>query len=87
MNLKWTFQCFKHIYSEQPTVFIVAKDFTEIAVLREVFVTTTILLCNFYVVKYIKNLLATALITVELKNDLMSKFKTMMYARSNERHL
>lgn len=43
-----------------------------------------ILLCNFHVIKYLKNLISTALVTVEVKNDLMDKFKRVIYATSEE---
>jgi len=62
----------------------VDKDFMEIAVLLEIFPAATILLCNFNVIKYLKNLIATAILKVEEKNDLMNKLKSAMYAQLEE---
>jgi len=55
------FNLFKQMCSQPPSIFIVDKDFTEIAVLREVFIGATLLLCTFHVIKYIKNLIAILL--------------------------
>ena len=82
VNFRWTFQRFKEMCSESPAIFVVDKDFNDISVLRQVFPTAAILLCYFHVIKYVKNLIATALITVESKNELMNNFKAMMYART-----
>jgi len=84
VNFGRAFCCFEHMCSEPPTIFMVDKDFNEISILREVFPTATNLLCLFHVIKYIKNLVATALTTVESKNDIMTNFKPMMYARTEE---
>ena len=80
-NLKITFECFKRMCSHlPPLVIMVDKDFTEIAVLKPVFPAARILLCYFHVLKYLKNMIATALVTVEVKESIMAKFKAVMYA-------
>jgi hypothetical protein len=49
-----------------------------------VFEKATILLCTFHIIKYVKNLVATAPIVIEIKNYIMTKFKNMLYAQSEE---
>ena len=78
-NFRSAFGCFRNMSSESPSVFIVDKDFNEISVLSSVFPNSTILLCN-HVIKYVRNLIATAIATVEVKSDLMDHFKSIMYA-------
>lgn len=81
-NFGQVFLHFKKMSPQSPEVFLVDKDFNEIAVPQEVFKTSIILLCNFHVIKYVKKLVATALITVEQKNEIMKEFKVMMYSRT-----
>ena len=45
-NFRDTFQIFKSMCSKSPSVFIVDKDLNEVAILREVFPLTSILLCT-----------------------------------------
>lgn len=79
-NLRATFRSLKKMCTQIPEAFIVDKDFNEISVLKEVFGTVRILLCNFHVIKYVKNLIATAPVIVEIKSDIMANFKKMLYA-------
>lgn len=81
-NFTDVFQCFKKICIQLPSVFILDKDFNEIAVLRKIFPNSRILLCKFHVIKYVKNLVATATVTVEKKNEIMNSFKAALYSRS-----
>jgi len=79
------FLLFKTVCCVPPAViFVDNKDFNEINVLKKVFPSAAILLCNFHVIKYVKNLIATALVKVEVKDEIMTYFKSMMYARSEE---
>ena len=84
-NFRSSFKYFKSMCAASPpSVFIVDKDFTEITVLKEVFIQSTILLCTFHVIKYVKNLIATAPVTVDIKNSVMTNFKEMVYACTEE---
>ena len=82
VNLEATFKFFKTMCTKSTNIFVVDKDFNEIFVLKRVFPEAKILLCTFHVLKYEKNLIATVLVQVEKKNDIMSSFKEMLYARS-----
>ena len=42
-----------------------------------------VLLCQFHLLKFMKNLIATTLATVEIKGEMMAKFKSLVY-RSSE---
>lgn len=57
------FQSYKAICSQLPAIFLLDKDFTEIAVLKGEFPETIILLCNLQILKYLKTLISTGLVT------------------------
>jgi len=50
-TFKSTFNFFKEMCTQRPSIFIVDKDFTEIGVLKIVFPDAAILLCTFHVIK------------------------------------
>lgn len=83
VNFRSAFKFFKDMCAESPpSVFIVDKDFTEITVLKEVFTRSTILLCLFHLIKYAKNLLTTARVTVEINHDEFQSKSTLIRRRS-----
>ena len=85
MTLRIAFEFFKELCSHVLLeVIIVDKDLTEIAVLQQVFRAARILLRNFRVIKYMKNIIATALVTVELEETIMSKSKAAMYSLTED---
>ena len=65
-------------------MFIVDKDFTQLSSIEKYFTGCTILLCQFHTLKFMRPLLATALETVEKKNELYAMFKRVVYAPSEE---
>ncbi|GBN27314.1 hypothetical protein AVEN_190515-1 [Araneus ventricosus] len=83
-NFRKTFQYFRKICTQPSSIFIVDKDFNEISVLKEVFGRAIILLCYFHVLKYVKNLITTAPVIVEVKSDIMTKFKKMLDAGTED---
>ena len=75
---------FSKICVRQDLVFLVDKDFTEISTLKRIFPSSTVLLCIFHALKYIRSLVATALIKQEEKGDIFAEFKKVLYSKSTE---
>ena len=73
---------FANICVRQDLIFLIDKDFTEVSSLRKVFPSSTVLLCIFHVLKYIKNLVTTALARQEKKHEIFSQFKKVLYSRT-----
>ena len=65
-------------------IFIIDKDFREIHSLETVFPNSEIILCRFHVIKYMKGIIASAVIPVEEKHTILSAFKAVVYARSED---
>lgn len=63
-------------------MFIVDKDFTQLASIRKNFPDAIILPCQFHALKFMKILIASA--TVEKKNELKKLFKNAVYAHSED---
>lgn len=68
--------------NEEFFIFIVNKDFREINTLRIVSNQCKILLCRFYIIKYMKGLVASAIITVVEKHSRMKSFKSNVYSKN-----
>ena len=86
-TMEFVFRNFKRIVLRDPPVILVDKDFTEISCLKSVFVASTILLCIFHVLKFQKLLFSTAKVDVEVKQEIMDAFKSMVYSRTEESFL
>ena len=90
------FQSFSSVCQKAPPIIIVDKDFNEIACLSEVFPNSTILLCTFHVIKYVKGVISTAhgakFDTIpkkeqtEEKEVIMESFNKMLYARTKDEY-
>ena len=63
-------------------IFLVDKDFHNIDCLLKIFELSTVLLCVFHVLKFMKDLVATAVATVEMMGDIFEKFKSLVYCPS-----
>ena len=68
---------------------LIDKDFNELRIVKEVFPTSTPLLCKFHVLKWWKTLLKTAktsdqFMSLEEKNDLMKAFTKLLYVSSDD---
>ena len=63
-------------------IFLVDKDLTCVDCIKRIFTESTILLCRFHVFKFMRNLIATALTTVEIKSVIFEKFKVLTYCPS-----
>ena len=85
------FRAFQKICNEDPPIVIIDKDFTEISSLQQIFPTSTILLCWFHVIKWMKGVIRTAhreqlgsdlKKSMEEKENIMKLFKKMIYAKT-----
>ena len=85
------FTAFKTMCNRDPPIILIDKDFTEIATVKKLFPTSTILLCVFHVLKWMKGVIRTAhrdklesdnKSQMEEKTNLMTLFKKMMYAKT-----
>ena len=85
------FRAFQKICNEDPPIVIIDKDFTEISSLQQIFPTSTILLCWFHVIKWMKGVIRTAhreqlgsdlKESMEEKENIMKLFKKMIYAKT-----
>ena len=65
-------------------IFIVDKDFTQIKMIEKNFPGCTVILCQFHTLKYMRNLIATAVTVVETKTKLFEQFKRIVYAHNEE---
>ena len=81
---KFVFSSFKKMLFHNPKVVMVDKDFAELKALKEVFPTTITLLCWFHVIKWWRNLLKTARVEDEVRDELEETFVKLVYARSKE---
>ena len=69
---------------------MIDKDFTEIQTIKKVFFNSSILLCQFHVMKYIKTLVSTSRaasgsgekVNMEKKGILMTSFRAILYAKT-----
>ena len=57
------------------------QDFTELGVLQKLFPNSVILLCTFHVLKYIKGMIATALVPQERKSSINTAFRALVFAK------
>ena len=86
---KFTFSSFKKTFGKDPSIVLIDKDFNELKIVKEVFPTSTPLLCKFHVLKWWKTLLKTAktsdqFMSLEEKNDLMKAFTKLLYVSSDD---
>ena len=65
-------------------IFIIDKDFKEEDTLRKVFPFCVILYCRFHVIKYMKSIVATALIPVHEKHPIIARFVLIVYSKSKD---
>ena len=82
---KFMFSSFKKTFGKDPSIVLIDKDFNELKIVKEVFPTSTPLLCKFHVLKWWKTLLKTAktsdqFMSLEEKDDLMKAFTKLLYA-------
>ena len=75
-SLDFIFRNFKKICETTKKLFIVDKDFTQLASIRKNFSDAIILLCQFHALKFMRTLIASVTVTVEKKN-LISYLKTL----------
>ena len=83
-SIEFVLSNFSKICVRQDLVFLVDKDFTEISTLKRIFPSSTVLLCIFHALKYIRSLVATALVKQEEKGDIFAEFKKVLYSKSTE---
>ena len=89
-SLNFAFQSFRRSVLNDPKFFMIDKDFTEIQTIKKVFVNSSILLCQFHVMKYIKTLLSTSRasagsyekVDIEKKDTIMTSFRAVVYAKT-----
>ena len=86
-NVEFALQTFKKICLRYDLIFIVDKDFGQLEVLNSVFPTALVLLCVFHVIKFMKSLIASAPVVVDVKKDLplvlQSKLETSKFPWSS----
>ena len=75
---------FKTISLHSNLIFIVDKDFGQLAVLSSLFPDARILLCIFHAIKFMKTLIASAPVLVSTKMKLVDQFKTVLYSNTEE---
>ena len=80
VRLDFVFRNFTDICTNTDKIFIVDKDFTQMESIKKHFPDCTVLLCQFHTLKFMRTLFATALVKVEKKTELYSKFKQVVYA-------
>ena len=68
----------------QDLIFLIDKDFTEISSLKKIFPISTVLLCIFHALKYMRTLISTALARQEKKTEIFGQFKTVLYSSTQE---
>ena len=81
-TVDYALKCFKSLCLRQKLIFIVDKDFGQLAVLSKLFPGATILLCIFHAIKFIKTLVATAPVFVERKTAILKQFRTVLYSNT-----
>ena len=72
--------CFRDIYANDDLIFLVDKYFTCINSIRHIFALATVLSCIFHVIKFLRTLFATAFATVEKKDVIMLKLRSLIFA-------
>ena len=75
---------FARMCSSHDMIFLIDKDFTEIASIKKIFPGSIVLLCCFHVMKYIRCLVSTALTTQDVKNDIYSQFNKVLYSKRED---
>ena len=75
---------FKTLCRREDIMFFVDKDFTNIESIKKAFSEVTILLCVFYVLKYMRTLISTAVTRVEKQEAIFRKFKEVVYAHTED---
>ena len=83
-SIEFSLSNFSKIRGEKDLIFLVDKDFTEIASIKKIFPSATILLCIFHVLKYMKNLVSTAVVKQDVKYEIFAQFKKLLYSRSED---
>ena len=63
---------------------MVDKDFGQLVVLNSVVPESRVLLCIFHVIRFLKGLMASAPVLVEVKNDLLLQFRRILYANTED---
>ena len=88
---RYTFAAFKEsVNNNYPRTFMVDKDFNEINVLMKTFPGSNILFCNFHVLKWMKQVISTAIyndskvVDIEKKSDIMESFRKVLYSQTSE---
>lgn len=85
-TLRLFFQFFKanNAHWDNNVTVYVDRDFTQLAVLNEEFPDATVLICAFHAMKAMKFNIAKEKLHVEEKQQLLTAFKQVMYARTCE---
>ena len=83
-NVTFALQSFKKICVQYNLIFMVDKDFGQIEALKAVFPAARILLCIFHVIKFLRNLIASAPVVVGKKDEIFQQFKRIIYASTEE---
>ena len=87
---KFAFDAFKKTTTRDPPNIVIDKDFTEMQVLKEIFVNSRVLLCHFHVLKWWKNLINSAItgdqedpvLRYDDKKCLLESFRDLVYAHT-----
>ena len=80
----FSFSTMRKIIGQDPPVLCIDKDFNEIAVLKSVFPSSSIILCWFHVLKFLKTLISTALVEFDQKEEIMEKFRKLLFSHTKE---
>ena len=83
-TVEFALKAFKKICLRFTLIFMVDKDFGQILVLNSVFPGSRILLCNFHAIKFMRTLIASAPIVVETKTEILTQFKKVLYANTED---
>ena len=78
-NFNFILSQFKALNNRNDYIFLVDKDFNSIDCVKRIFTDAVVLLCVFHVLKFMKNLVATAITTVDIKHDIFTAFKSLVY--------
>ena len=91
--LEFAFQSFKKATVQDPSCFMVDKDFNGLLTIAKIFPNSTPLLCQFHVLKYLKTLVSTArasgadmgvTVDIEKKSIIMDGIRSLLYAGTKE---
>ena len=80
----FAFRTFKQCICEDPPSVMIDKDFSELKALTLVFSKSTIILCWFHVLKWIKGIIHTALVDLDHQSLIMEAFRGLLYAHDAE---